>query len=340
MCPFADPPVSKVLESYCNQPVRADDPRRAVARNLLAEHRLCADRFGKFAGYAGDLRTFDEVQQAVERYHKEQVRPLSSAGILPAYERTENQENLVTLAKETHVGTVLNLTRLDSVYREGWNTFRIPAFENYAQTDPRGAQQVNDFLGDRLGDAGRRESFLEAILLAFRRSRASKRIAAQRIRPAWVAEWESLLPFLEPDKPERWLQAVGVPSDDPAWVAVFRYPAWRRGKQLPLFRPTQLDAGWYAHHFPSPPAVPLASGGYSMYLQQDGEPSSAPVGWVSEYLHRQIDFSMPHWRGGGSLIGMARRVGGSLDEQRRHHWQKLQDKYGGPEILGWMGSCP
>ena len=342
MCPFADPlqPVSKLLDGYCDLPIQPGDPHRAVARNLLAEHRLSADRFKGFTAFAGDMPAFEQVHLALERYQTDQVRPLSGAGIEPAYERDDNAENRITLGKGMHVGTVLNLTRLDNVYREGWSTFRIPQFEKYVQTSPRGAEQVNDFLNDRLTDAAQREPFLEAILLALSRFRKSKRIAAQRVRPTWVAEWDSLRPFLEPDKPERWLQAVGVPSDDPAWVAVFRYPVWRRGKPMILYRPTQLDAGWYAHHFPSPPAAPLESGGYAMYLRQHSEPPSEPSGWIREYLHRQIDFSIEQWRDAGSLLRMVRRVGGALDDQRRHHWQRLQEKYGTPQILGWMASCP
>ncbi|MGA2742440.1 MAG: hypothetical protein ABSG65_34010 [Bryobacteraceae bacterium] len=235
-----------------------------------------------------------------------------------------------------YVATVLNLTRLGEIYGEAWKSFRIPEFQMYEVTNPRDSQQVNDFLSGRLTIPAQRESFLQATLRGLRRYR--KKIQ-RNIRPTWVAEWNSLRPFLDPNRPERWLRAVGVASDDPAWLAVFRYPVRRRGKQIQLFRPTQLDAGWYAHHFPSPPEA-TGGGGHTMYLLHPGEILPDPLGLVSEYLHIEIDLSIASWRAAGSLIGMARRAAGTLDEQRSHHWLLLQENYGKSQILGWMPTCP
>jgi len=337
MSPFADPSqlVSQVLGRECNSPLQPYS--RALARNLLADDRISDDRFGKFSAFAGNMADIRLVQHAIELYQLREVRPLVSAGVPPAYARPENAKNIVEEPPE-YVATILNLTGLSSVYAEAWKTFGIPEFQKYEVTDQRGSQQVNDFLSNRLTDPAQRESFLQATLRALRRYRNSKKIE-QHIRPSWVAEWNSLRPFLDRNKPERWLQAAGVPSEDPAWLAVFRYRVRRRGKLIGLFRPTQLDAGWNAHHFPSPLEA-TGGGGHTMYLLQAGEVPPDPLGLISEYLHAQIDFSMADWRAAGGLLGMARRVGGDLDEQRRRHWLLLQEKYGQKQIVKWMAACP
>jgi hypothetical protein len=45
---------------------------------------------------------------------------------------------------------------------------------------------------------------------------------------------------------------------------------------------------------------------------------------------------MAQWRAAGGLLGMARRVGGDLREQRRGHWTLLQETYGNAPIATWM----
>jgi hypothetical protein len=262
---FADPalPVAQVLKAASDS--HLPPYSRALARNLLGEHRVSAERFAAFSAFAGNLTEFASLQQAIEEYQGNEVRPLVKWRVAPAYARQENENNKVELLARAHVATVLNLTRLGRVYAEANATFKMPEFHTYAVTNPRDAVQVNDFLSARLTDPGQQERFLKAVLWARRRYR--KELEA-RVHPTWVAEWTSLRPFLDPDRPERWLQAVGVPCDYPAWLAVFRYPVGRSRRRIDLFRPTQLDAGWYAHHFPSPPQAAKELGGHTMYLWQ------------------------------------------------------------------------
>jgi hypothetical protein len=92
-----------------------------------------------------------------------------------------------------------------------------------------------------------------------------------------------------------------------------------RARQIRLFRPTQLNAGWYAHHFPSPPQATVEMGGHTMFLgHDDGRVTSPPA--VSEFLHQQVDFRIGNWTAGGSLLGFTGRpIKGLLDRQRRQH---------------------
>lgn len=334
MPPFADQPsIAKILREACSPGVTPPD--RAMARNLLCEHRLSAERFDAFSGFAGQLTAMDRVQQALEEYQTGEVRPLITSGLQPAYARAANANNAVSLPAGSHVGAVLDLTRLGRVYAEAKATFKLPEFRSYAVTDPRDYSQVNDFLTERLNDPADRDPFLKALFRACARYR--KRIEEQ-VHPVWAAEWESLRPFLDPDKPARWLRAVGVPREHAVWLAVVRYPVANRKRTIKLFRPTQLDAGWYAHHFPSPPQAALVSGGHTMFLGETGHAGEDPVNHlVSEFLHAQTDFTIGDWRRGGRLVAFTHQaVTGTLEEQRKVHWLLLQSFYGAVGVCGWM----
>ena len=329
-------PLARILHDSCSPGFTA--AARAMARNLLCEHRVSAERFAAFSASAGELTMLDRVQRAIEEYQTAEVRPSISLGLLPAYARPENENNSVELPPGTHVGTVLDLTRLGRVYAEAKAAFRLPEFRAYAVTDPRNHSQVNGFLGDQLNDPARKEPFLKALFHAWTRYRNG---IEERVHPTWVAEWKSLEPFLDPDKPRRWLRAVGVPRDSAVWLAVLRYPVKDRKREIKLFRPTQLDAGWYAHHFPSPPQAVLSSGGLTMFLRESDHGGKEEVNrLVSEYLHAQIDFTIDDWHRGGSLVSFTNQaVTGFLEQQRRAHWRLLQSAYGVSGVCGWMPEC-
>ncbi len=306
-----------------------------MARNLLSEHRISDQRFLDFSKTAGELLSLTHVRVALETYQSTRVRPLLRSGDSPAYTRSDNANNAVRLPRGVHLGTVLDLTRLGRVYAEAKFAFRMPEFSAFAVTDPRDHTQVNEFLSMNLEDESRRRSFLAAAFKAI--SRYRRRIE-DRLHPTWAAEWGSLLPYLDAARPGLWLQAVGVPREDPVWLAVLRYPAKNRSREIKLFRPTQLDAGWYAHHFPSPPQAAVEKGGHTMFLELDDGFRLGPPP-VSEFLHEQVDFTIGNWNAGGSLVGYAGRPSKGLsDRQRRGHLGFLKSVYG-QEVSLWMAEC-
>src|SRR5258708_6475427 len=126
-------------------------PSRAMARNLLSEHRLSNERIAVFSTFAGTLSAVDQIAQALADYQSTEVRPIKG-GPLPAYQRPENGNNAVEVPRRSHVGTVLDLTGLGRVYAEARPSFRLRQFRDYAVTNPADAAQINDFLTPRLGD--------------------------------------------------------------------------------------------------------------------------------------------------------------------------------------------
>jgi hypothetical protein len=305
-----------------------------MARNLLADHRVSVERFAEFSGIAGDLLSITDIREALEDYQARRVRPLRKTGTPPAYALPNNANNAVLAKPAAQLGTVLDLTRLGRVYAEARSTFKMPEFSTYEVTDPRNQTQVNEFLESRLKDFAQQEKFLRATFKAIARYR--KQFEARAL-PTWAAEWNTLKDCLNPVAPQGWLQAVGVPRDNAVWLAVIRYAVSNRTRAVRLFRPTQLDAGWYAHHFPSPPQAELAKGGHTMFLSRDGAAEMVPPP-VSEFLHEQIDFGIREWLAGGRLVGFTGApIKGTLDRQRHQHLALLQTVYG--EGVGeWMPS--
>ena len=310
---------------------------RAMVRNLVCEHRVPDGRLNQFASPHESLTDIREFERALTTYYHQHVRPArkdaSGKRSIPAYARPENRTNAVRLAPDAMLATVINLTWLGRVYLAAVSDFKMKEFQRFAITKADDYAQINDQLSARVKD----EAFLDAIfraLASYRRSRLN-----DRIRHTWAAEWKSLQPFLDPARPARWLRAAGVHTEHPSWLAVVRYPSHRgrRMRPLPLFRPTQLEAGWYAHHFPSPPQAKLKAGGHTMFLRPQRHPQHDRYGLVSEYVHEQIDFTLDHWHAAGSLIEIAGASGGSIEDQREAHWRLLQsDAHYGPEVRNWM----
>ena len=334
------PSLSDTFLSLCSAS-STSIPQKAMARNLLGEHRVSFDRLKKFLPSGFNWDNFDAIQKDLDEYQKKAVRVKLNPSLpfshlkqpLPAFESKENKNNRVNLPLNAKLGTVIDLTRLHRVY--GYAAFnKVPAFEKFVHTSP--LDQVNEFLAGHLEDPDHtvRKGFVDSIF----RAMAAYRVSSDndRIHPTWAAEWQSLKAYLEPNAPERWVQAVGVRKEHPCWVLVVRYPVKNAYRHLKLFRPTHLDAGWYPHHFPNPPGANVNAGGFTMDLRDaDADPQQ---GLVSEYIHRQIDFEINDWEDVGGHVGFIDKPSNhALDVLRRRHWARLGQEY--TEVPTWMPSC-
>lgn len=133
--------------------------------------------------------------------------------------------------------------------------------------------------------------------------------------PVWVTTW-SRFELVKNSRPERWSEFVGVTRlTAEQWLVVLRYRAAETGT---LVRPTQLDAGWYAYHFPSPPPWPVHQGGIVVDLE------GAAAGLTPEYIHAQIDLRPEFWQNSGELLRRtAREVSPELQGVRVRHWLQM-----------------
>jgi hypothetical protein len=168
-------------------------------------------------------------------------------------------------------------------------------------------------------------SFIGAVLDALNGCRKER-----PYRLAWVTFWSHLEPYLGlPPKPDRWLGLLGLDTPaQPHWVIVLRYTAAEAGT---LVRPTMLEAGWCALHFPSPPKASLPEGGYCMDL--GSPPPGAAL--VNEYIHQPIEYFIRHWEAAGSKCERtSEATHWDLAEQRRKHHQRLSGRYN--DVERWM----
>lgn len=306
-----------------------------MARNLLCDHRISEDRWRHFLS-SRQFASAGDLTASVSDYYLREIVPAkldpSHQPGVRAFERPENQINEVRLPPGAKLGTVVNLTRLGRVLQAGRRPFRIPQFERIEVENALNPDALNRVFLDYLSDDSRRTAFLKALLKA---ARLYNRRLELSLRCTWAADWNTLSGFLVKNNPQRWLQAVGVATETPAWLAVFKYSVADLVKRgIRLFRPTQLDAGWNAHHFPSPPPAPLPVGGHTMFLGLGhGDPSG--FGLVNEYLHAYLDFDIKHWEAAGSLVAPVLTAQGDLLKQRASHKDLLQQHYGA-EIGSWL----
>lgn len=152
-------------------------------------------------------------------------------------------------------------------------------------------------------------------------------------RHVWVADAEQFDRVALPHQPDTWLPAVGLPLPAPHpdsphrrdLLLQFRYPA----KAVPaLARPTQLESGWFAYHFPSPPSAPAEAGGFSLNLG----PFHGTRTLVSEYVHEQIDLD-PDWLQHAQFLGTESSPESKLRQLRISHHELLGRHY---SLDGWM----
>ena len=135
--------------------------------------------------------------------------------------------------------------------------------------------------------------------------------------------------------PESWLEAVGIPrATYPRWILVLRYTA---GEARPLVRPTQLEAGWFGFHFPSPLASSADAGGHAMSLgERDG---NLRLQILPEFIHARVRYHLKHWKAAGQMCDVTTRAVGLVDHlatYRAAHYEDLVADYGEEAISGWI----
>ncbi len=223
------------------------------------------------------------------------------------------------------LGRLLDSSRLRTVYE--W-AFEQEIYELLDFEPAAGDKPLGDWLKRRLASPEETDAFLHAVLNVMDLRRND-----HPLEPAWAFWWHDFEAYRH-ELAERWLQVLGLEnrhSDDlPHWLVLLRYYCRDVGT---LIRPTQLDAGWYRHHFPSPRRdEPAQRRGHPMDL---GAPSRG-YRLLAEFIHQQIPHA-GHWT--GDIKQTVTRVTAELRDQRHAHYLRLRDEY--PEVKsgGWIEEC-
>lgn len=328
-----------LAQSLAKLQASTDEGRRAMAYNLMHDHRVSEAREAAFLSYiARQKLSTTEIGDIVKAYHRERVREARHPDFL---EPAINGENFrsgphagpLAVNSNLEVGRVLVLNGLWTACR--WATREHPARYPALGTVPGEGlefrKRVQEWLTEKLStSAGQRTSFVQAALKAA----WHHHLEIAPYQPAWVAPWEDLKTHLEhPSKPRRWLEVMGAHKQAPCWIIVLRYQVREVGQ---LLRPTQLEAGWFAYHFPSPPAQYLIStGGHPMDLSIPCEAD----GVLQEYVHDQIRHPIEHWHEAGSFCEpMETPPPEELALQRQRHHQALCEHYSAAHVLPYLPS--
>ncbi|MGB7923157.1 MAG: hypothetical protein WCF57_07925 [Pyrinomonadaceae bacterium] len=312
---------------------------RALAINLSCEHRVTEEQEKEFSAYFKPPYDAEALKKALSDYQKTRVRPESPAFCNPArlVADCQNHDGLCSEGFDPNANLVhvLNLNKLTEVFKLviGEDNPEWKALSDVNMYDINISGLVDEWLDRKLmgkkSDSPEIENFVKALFSVLNFSMGLK----GPFNPKWVTTWDKFAPYAEarrangePDA-DRWCESVGVLTPGEHWQLVIKYPAKAAGR---VYRPTQLDCGYYAYHFPSPFVAKMAVGGHPMDLAED----SATLPLIPEYIHEQIILDFDYWKDAGRLIGRTQHSSYHLSTLRKKHHAKLKSNYSG--IDQWM----
>lgn len=320
--PGAGHPYDPLLDQWL---ASGDEERRAMGSNLAVDQRVSPEREARFDALQGEPRDPDALWTAVIKHHHDWIQQRHE----PLFLAPDNFHNVVTalhgerpssIPLDTKLARIIDLTGLCWVFK--WaREAGLDAFERF----PRGPTDAscNRWLEDTRKSQGSRSLVQDALEAMDRYGRT------RPYQPTWATAWDLLERYRDAGA-TRLCQLMGLDKDAGHWVAVLVYTAREAGTVL---RPTQLDAGQYDCHFPSPPGAPLSAGGHPMDLAAD---PAVPL--LPEYIHRQIPHKIEHFDAGGGILGKLgenTRAANVIEGARQVHLDKLIALYG-PAVARWL----
>ena len=316
-----------------------DEQLQAMARNIMHDLRVSDERADILKAKV-NARIKREGKESLRRglddYYYERVRQQKNPDFV---NRDINEENILSdkLNPDVQFARILNLNKLFKVFQKGvfsrFNWRETLAEFDFPWRDYEEENEYPEWLKSVFSDPSKTISdrLVTALLdiLNFQHK-------STPFEPSWTTRWESLKPYLDskkgvPPNADRWVEALGVgPKEDSHWFIVLVY---RRREIGAVVRPTQLDAGYYAWHFPSPPNTSVSGGGHPNDLR-----TSPPADSLRpEYIHKQINHSLQHWIDSGRSVGVTNNTNVSpLFDIRQFHHILLKKKYGTDTIRQWM----
>ena len=316
-----------------------DEEKISMAVNLRCDHRVTNMREQQFRDY---FLKKNDLREALDDYVRHSVKLSTSPHFCEPW-----CDNLVAdcLSDEycenfkapKDLATVISLNGLSHPIKDTYpNLVHImPEWKDLIDVETQASDEHSDqtpgknkfdkWLDSNLKDKTTEqiETFLSKI---FKVLNHRLTVEHKRYNPVWVTTWDDFDMYTKLSA-DRWNQVVGVPRDTPTWQIVLRYPS---SKVPCLYRPSQLDGGYYPQHFPTPRVAAMADGGRTMDLD------ASVTKPLNEYIHKQINLDIQYWIQGGRRIGEASVTSDDLPKMRNHHYDKLIDMYEEDAIRNWM----
>jgi hypothetical protein len=350
------------LNAWRSDPA-SDMGLKAMARNIAHEPRLSGQRIDDFHLYATKPGSapIEEVQAHLENYQRDNVRGIKRPDFVDA---RVNRENLAMRAGPAlsgrrgyplvhpHIwlGRVINLNGLALALAQRAAPVTAVVQELRSKLPPRvhpaagrplslttvireqrrRRRIIRDWLRGKL-EGGVRTEQRNVIEGLFEEDAYWQRRGSY-YQPAWATTWDVLEPVAH-QSPDRWAQGVGLLRPELGdWLILVKY-LLPRGKVL--VRPTQLEAGWYDHHFPSPISSAHPVQGHP--VDQCIRPPAVEL--QPEFIHLQLPLEIEWWDDGGFHCKQVRRRATRDPAQARlTHWELLQREYDPVEVTTWMPS--
>ena len=318
----SSPDVERVLRALLNGAAQM----RAVARNLMHDHRVDKIRESVLRSFFRKPLDAGAFEEAVTAYRDDHVRYTATPDFI---NDAVNRPNILAgttfgehvVSRDLELGRVLNLSM-----RDFYSTARDRGVKAFASAPDGDPIRTKSWIDVHMEEEASRIRFVRAVLANLWPNKGT-----YPFEPCWVTTWD-VLEAVADEPASRWAEVVGVPAAPGDWLILLRYRVREVGT---LVRPTQLDSGWNAIHFPSPPTTPLAGGGHPMDLGIKG----CPAALRPEFIHQHIEHPPAHWETAGSRTDrvpdnevLAER---DIIFQRRRHWTLLRDRDGAP-IPAWM----
>jgi hypothetical protein len=317
-----------------------DEEKSSLAINLRCDHRVTDEREARFRDYF--LRHYD-LREALDNYVKDQVKFASYPHFCETW-----CNNLVADCEAgfscedfndgTDLVTVISLNGLARAIKDTNSNLidELPEWKDIIDSETQASDRISDptvkedrfdtWLETNIKDKTLTE--IEGFLTKlFKVLNYRLKVESQHYNPVWVATWDKFADYIHLG-PDRWNQVVGVPRYTPTWQIVIKYHS---SKVKCLYRPSQLDGGYFPQHFPSPRETVMAAGGLTMDL---GDSQDQLL--VNEYIHEQIELDINYWISAGRVIGKTGITPASLEQVRASHYNKLLGQYGETAIRDWM----
>jgi hypothetical protein len=293
----------------------------AIAFNLRNDERVSEKRAQEFFSL-GDGR---QLHPALKKYFETRVRDTPHPDFANKDISADNYYPANPLGFHRPLGDcpLVRLICVNGLYAPVFRVAREHRLRPFNDL-PEQTEFESTWLNQQFADPATASSFLKACLAAMKLWRQEKNV----YNPAWVTRWDRFERIL-PGGPKRWLEALGVRLDVPMWVFLLRYPAQRAGA---LIRPTILDSGKKACHFPTPiENVPPERGGHPVDLGplQGG-------GLLPEYLHEDISYEPEDLLIEGEFrYGRSDSSESALGTLRRRHYERLRTEYTDAPLKHW-----
>lgn len=321
-----------------------DPAQAALGVNLAHDERVSDERTASFRATVSRIkkppRGQNVVEFAVEEHHRDHVRMAKTPEFVSRRLNQINIRNDDLQHPCAELCTVLDLSGLQRLYawdqstlrndqgRERRPHFAIGPDRNEIQGS---TQQWDSWLDGHLNTGlPEQKRFVASVLMlmieyAVAADWQVEQPRAMRHNVWWATDWPWFARDVLGDGPDRWAEAIGTHRKSNRWLAVLKYEFADTGRAV--YRPTQLDAGRYPLHFPTP------SNSLAGHPMDIGDATNYPA-LPREFIHLPLASL-----GEANVVAVEKTTRESaafdLAEARRRHRERLAANY--PGLNGaWM----